>query len=147
MSTNNLQAGTHNHACLHDLRDIMSNKLTTNQLITRYVLVGSGLGLYFGLFFRPARQPNLWFVLVLAFLITLVTTVIQAWRERPLSMNLLKTAVSIFIKAFLFLILLELRHPVYDYGGKIAVALFMTVMGALAGLWYALDRVKRSGKS
>mgnify|MGYP006909080028 CR=1 FL=1 len=125
----------------------MTNKMTKNQLYTRYALTGGALGLYFGLFFRPARQPNLWFVLLLAGLVTVVTVVVQAWRKRPFSIpNLLKTALSTFLKALIFLILLELRHPVYDAGGKAAVALFMTLMGALAGLGYAYEQIRQKRK-
>jgi hypothetical protein len=122
----------------------MSNKMTTNQLMTRYALTGGALGLYFGLFFRPARQPNLWFVLLLTGLVTVVTVVIAAWRKRPLSITiLLKTALSTFLKTFIFLILLELRHPIYDAGGRVAVTLFMTLMGALAGLGYAYEQIRQ----
>lgn len=125
----------------------MSKKITTNQLLTRYVLTGAGLGLYFGFFFRPAREPNVWFALLLAVVVAVVMTAIEAWQKRPLSWKLLKTAVANFVKAFLFLLLLELRHPVYDYGGKVAVTIFMTVMGALAGLGYAYERIKQGSKS
>ena len=125
----------------------MSNKITKNQLLTRYALTGAGLGLYFGLFFRPARQPNLWFVLLLSGLVMVVTVVIEAWRKRPFSIpNLLKTALSTFLKAFVFLVLLELRHPIYDAGGKVAVTIFMTLMGALAGLGYAYDQIRQKRK-
>lgn len=121
----------------------MSKKLTTNQLFTRYALTGGAIGLYFGWFFRPARQPNVWFVLLLAGLITLVTMGIKVWRERPSSLQLLKNSLMMFVKACLFLILLELRHPVYDMGGKEAVTIFMTVMGALAGFLYAFDQIRQ----
>jgi hypothetical protein len=125
----------------------MTNKMTKNQLYTRYALTGGALGLYFGLFFRPARQPNLWFVLLLAGLVTVVTVVINAWRKRPFSItHLLKTALSTFLKAFIFLILLELRHPLYDMGGKSAVTIFMTLMGALAGLGYAYEQIRQKRK-
>jgi hypothetical protein len=50
------------------------------------------------------------------------------------------------LKAFIFLILLELRHPIYDMGGKIAVTLFMTLMGALAGLGYAYEQIRQKRK-
>ena len=125
----------------------MSKKITRNQLLTRYALTGGGLGLYFGLFFRPARQPNLWFVLLLASLVMVVTVVIEAWRKRPFSIpNLLKTALSTFLKAFIFLVLLEIRHPIYDAGGKVAVTLFMTLMGALAGLGYGYEQIRQKRK-
>lgn len=125
----------------------MSKKLTRNQLITRYALTGGALGLYFGLFFRPARQPSVLFALILAFLIMLVMTGFKVFRERPSIPELLKAAVINFVKASLFLVLLEIRHPIYDYGGKVAVTIFMTVSGALAGLWYAYDQIRQGGKS
>lgn len=125
----------------------MTKKITKNQLLTRYALTGGALGLYFGFFFRPARQPSLLFALGLALLIMLVTMVIQIFRERPSLSKLLKSAALTFLKASLFLILLELRHPVYDYGGKVAVTIFMTLMGALAGLYYAYDQIRQKGAS
>ncbi len=125
----------------------MSNKLTTNKLLTRYALTGGAIGLYFGFFFRPAREPNLWFVLVLGSLVTVVTVAVQAWRKRPLFSQLLKTAALTFVRACLFLVLLELRHPIYDFGGKFAVTIFMTVMGAVAGLWYAYEQIRQKRSS
>ncbi len=124
----------------------MSKMLTTNQLLTRYALTGGAIGLYFGFFFRPARQPSLIFVLGLALLITLVTVLIKVFKQRPSLQTLLKAAFLTFLKAVLFLILLELRHPVYDYGGKPAVTSFMTLMGALAGLWYAYEQIRLGRK-
>jgi hypothetical protein len=126
---------------------MMSNKMTRNQLLTRYGLTGGAIGLYFGFFFRPTRDPNLWVILILASLVTVVTVVIQAWRKRPLFSQLLKTALLTFGGALLFLIMLELRHPIYDVGGRIAVTIFMGVMGVLAGLWYAYDQIRNKRKS
>ncbi|MFO7684412.1 MAG: hypothetical protein R6X34_30650 [Chloroflexota bacterium] len=120
----------------------MAKKLSKNQLLTRYALTGGAIGLYFGLFFRPARQPNLWVALALAGLVTVVMVGIEAWRKRPRLSQLFKTAVLTFIKTFLFLILLELRHPFYNAGGRVAVSLYMTLMGALAGLWYAYEQLR-----
>ena len=118
-----------------------------NQLLTRYALTGGALGFYFGFFFRPAREPNLLFVLGLAILITLVMTGIKAYRERPSLAALLKSAAATFLKAALFLILLELRHPVYNYGGRVAVTIFMTLMGVLGGLWYAYAQMRQREES
>lgn len=125
----------------------MTKKMTRNQFLTRYALTGGALGFYFGFFFRPARQPDLLFVLGLALLITLVMSGIRLYRERPSVPSLLKSAAGTFLKAILFLILLELRHPVYDYGGKVAVTIFMTLMGVLGGLWYAYEQMRQKGQS
>jgi hypothetical protein len=125
----------------------MSKKTTGNQLLTRSVLTGGAIGLYFGFFFRPAREPNLLFVLGLAILISLVMTGIKAYRERPSLVVLLKSAAGTFLKAILFLTLLELRHPVYDYGGRMAVTIFMTLMGMAAGFLYAYDQMRNREQS
>lgn len=74
-------------------------------------MTGGAIGLYFGFFSRPARQPSLIFVLGLALLITLVTALIKVFKQRPSLPALLKAAFLTFLKAVLFLILLELRHP------------------------------------
>ena len=124
----------------------MAKKMTPNQLLTRYALTGGGLGLYFGMFFRPMRESSLWepnfsTVLMLTGLVTVVTVAVAAWQKRPFPLNqLLKTAVSTFVKTFIFLVLLELRYPLYIWGGNVAVTLFMTAMGALAGLGYAYEK-------
>ena len=125
----------------------MSKKMTSSQLLTRYALTGGALGFYFGFFFRPAREPNLLFILGLALLITLVMSGIKLYRERPSVGALLKSAAGTLLKAILFLILLELRHPVYDYGGRVAVTIFMTLMGVLGGLWYAYDQMRQREQS
>lgn len=124
----------------------MSKKLTKNQLLTRYALTGGAIGLYFGLFFRPVREPNLLLVLGLALLISVVMSGIRIFRDRPSLPYLLKSAASTFLKAILFLILLELRHPVFDYGGKVAVTIYMGLMGVLTGLWYAYNQIRQRVK-
>jgi ABC-type uncharacterized transport system permease subunit len=121
----------------------MTKKVTRKQLLTRYALTGAAIGAYFGLFFRPARQPNLWFVLALALLIALVTTAVSAYRGRPSPAEMLKSIAATFLKALLILILLELRHPVYAAGGKVAVTIMTTLLGAAAGLWYAYDFLRQ----
>lgn len=125
----------------------MSKKITRKQLMTRYALTGGALGLYFGFFFRPVREPNLLIALLLALVITVVMTGIKAFRERPGLVDLLKAAGSTFLMSSLFLIFLELRHPIYDLGGKVAVTVVMGLMGALTGLWYAYNLIRKKGKS
>lgn len=130
----------------------MSKKMTPhegggNQLLARSALVGGALGFYFGFFFRPAREPNLLIALGLALLVTLVYSGIKIYRERPSLGALLKSAGGTFLKAILLLTLLELRHPLYDYGGRMAVTFFMTLMGVLAGLLYGYDQMRQGGQS
>ncbi|MBP6469082.1 MAG: hypothetical protein KBE23_02810 [Chloroflexi bacterium] len=115
----------------------MTKKRTTNNLMMQYALTGGALGLYFGLFFRPVRSPSAALVLGLALTVAVVMAVLRAFKERPSVSSLLKGAALNFVKTAVLLALLELRHPLYDMGGKTAVSLVMTLAGAAAGLWYA----------
>ena len=121
----------------------MTKKRTMSNLMTRYALTGGALGLYFGLFFRPVRTPSVALVLGLALTVAVVTAVLRAFKERPSFSSLLKGAALNFVKTAVLLALLELRHPLYDMGGKTAVSLVMTLAGAAAGLWYAYEQSRR----
>ncbi len=107
-------------------------------LLRQYVLAGAGLGLYFGLFFRPLREPNFAVSVALALLATAVFTTFALLRKnRPPLGELGKTAVTTFIKFAIVLALLESRHYAYDLGGKWLVTVFTTLLGAGAGWWLA----------
>ncbi len=121
----------------------MTKKRTMSNLMTRYALTGGALGLYFGLFFRPVRTPSVTLVLGLALTVAVVTAVLRAFKERPSFSSLLKGAALNFVKTAVLLALLELRHPLYDMGGKTAVSLVMALAGAAAGLWYAYEQSRR----
>lgn len=111
----------------------------------RYLLTGAALGLYFGLFFRPLREPSLVLAVELGLLAALVTTLLPLFRgQRPSFVTFLKTLAGHFLKYTLLLAVLELRHPVYDWGGRTAVSVMTTLMGALGGLWLAWEQ--ESGK-
>ena len=125
----------------------MTKKRTTSNLMTRYALTGGALGLYFGLFFRPVRTPSLALVLGLALTVAVVLAVLRAFKERPSFSSLLKGAALNFVKTAVLLALLELRHPLYEMGGKTAVSLVMTLAGAAAGLWYAREQSRQPKES
>ena len=114
-----------------------------NQTIRRYALTGGALGGYLGVFFRPVREPSAALVLGLAVLVALVMAGLRAVKERPSLASLLKGAALNFVKTAVLLTLLELRHPLYDMGGKTAVILVMALAGAAAGLWYAFEQSRQ----
>lgn len=106
--------------------------------VLQFILVGAGLGLYFGLFFRPLREPNFAVAVALALLATAVFTIPSLLKKnRPTLGEWGKTAVTTFVKFALILSLLEVRHYVYDLGGKWLVAAFTTLLGAAGGYWMA----------
>ena len=117
---------------------------TRSALLQQYLLVGGGLGLYFGLFFRPLREPNFAVAIALALLATAVFTIPTLLKkERPTMEAWGKTAVTTFIKFGLILALLEARHYVHDLGGKWLVAIFTTLLGAAGGWWLAQSDINK----
>ena len=120
---------------------------TTNDLYLRYALTGGALGIYFGFFFRPVREPSAALVLGLAVLVALVMAGLRAVKERPSLASLLKGAALNFVKTAVLLTLLELRHPLHDMGGKTAVVVVMCLAGTAVGLWYAYEQSGRPKES
>lgn len=117
-------------------------------LLKRYALVGAGLGIYFGFFFRPVREPSLLVVVGLSLLIAVVTVILKlVRRERPSLNQLLKDAGITFAKYALVLAVLEGRHLAHDYGGRWAVTVMTTVMGALVGLWWGYEQTVKDGRA
>jgi hypothetical protein len=96
----------------------MAKKQTMNEVALRYGLTGGALGLYFGLFFRPVREPSLWLVVVLAALVALVMLLIRAVRERPSFVALLKGAGANFPENGRFPHLPRTAPSVVCHGGK-----------------------------
>lgn len=108
--------------------------------LRRTLLIGTALGLYFGYFFRPLREPDAVLVVELSVLAALVTVLLRLWRERgeerPSWHHYLRYAALTWLQFFLLLAVLDARHLVYDWGGRLAVTVMTTVAGGLAGLWY-----------
>ena len=122
----------------------MPNKQSADKLMRRYTLTGAGIGLYFGLFFRPVREPSIRVVIMLGLAITVVTILIRYYKgDRPTMGVLLKDSAFNFVKYALFLSILEGRHFFYDLGGRPIVASFTTLMGMIAGAWMAYEATKK----
>ena len=122
----------------------MIKKDEPKQLLTRYALTGGAIGLYFGLFFRPMREANYGYALVLALVVAVVMTGLHVWQKRPSFATLPQRFAITFVKAALALTLLEGRHLAYDWGGKTAVTIFTVIMGAATGLWFAYDQKRKT---
>lgn len=119
-----------------------SDAVLSGSLLRRYVLTGAAIGLYFGTFFRPLREPSLGLVLGLSLVAALVTIGLQAIRKRPSFPGLLKDAAFTWTKYAILLATLEGRHLAHDLGGKVAVVVLTTLVGALMGAWLAYERGK-----
>lgn len=112
--------------------------------LQRYILMGAGLGLYFGLFFRPSREPSLLIALGLSIVITVVMFVIRLFQKNKLPFQeILKEVPINFLQYLLILAVLEGRHLAWDYGGRTATTILTTLMGMTTG---ALVFWKSNGK-
>ncbi len=107
------------------------------QLLLRYALTGGAIGLYFGLFFRPLREANYVYALMLALVASVVMTVLHVWQKQASLSTVPRQFGITFVKVALALTVLEGRHLAYDWGGKTAVTVFTVIMGAATGLWFA----------
>ena len=118
-------------------------KATKAQLrVQRYVLIGVMLGVYFGWFFRPVREPSLWTPIILSAAVTVVMTVLRTVRgERE---GLGRYALTLFVRVALGIAVLELRHPVFDWGGRVAVVAMTALLGGVFGYWMSRGDVGES---
>ena len=124
----------------------MAQNKSFQKIMRQYALTGAALGLYFGWFFRPVREPSLWIVIGLSVLVTIVITILRLVRkDRPSLSKLAQNAGLIFVKYAVALSVLEGRHFAFDWGGKVAVIIMTTIMGALAGVWYAYEQTRKEG--
>lgn len=122
-----------------------SSDQSSDQLMRRYTLTGAGIGLYFGLFFQPAREPSIRVVIMFGLAITVVTIMIRFWKGyRPTMSVLLKDSALNFVKYAFLLTLLEARHFFYDFGGKPIATSFTTLMGMIYGAWMASKEIGKS---
>ena len=113
----------------------------------RYAWIGAALGLYFGLFFRPMREPSLGLVVGLSLLAALVTMALRMVKARRFALpgSELRQFAVLWGQYALFLAMLEGRHLAYDWGGRSATALFAMVVGAVTGLWYGYTHQPKRG--
>jgi hypothetical protein len=105
--------------------------------MSRYVLTGAGLGLYFGLFFQPVREPSLTTALTLGAGAALLLTLLNLRRPEGRALgSALRYGLGAWVALTLTLLVLEGRHSFYAAAGKVGVTLFTTAAGAVAGYLY-----------
>ncbi|MDJ0752255.1 MAG: hypothetical protein QNJ45_01970 [Ardenticatenaceae bacterium] len=100
--------------------------------LRRYFWVGGAIGLYFGWFFRPVREPSILIVVGLSFLIALGLAVLSYFRREG---SILTQFGRNMGKYMIILAVLECRHFAHDLGGRLAVVLMSVTMGMIIGVW------------
>lgn len=122
---------------------MLNKKPTKKQLLyQRYVLVGAAIGLYFGIFFRPEREPSFVTAFILSLMATAVTLLIRAFQKKPL-FSLRRIGV-IYILYTLMILSFEARHLAFDYAGRFGVIAFGVLVGGIVGYGYGWHKLSRA---
>jgi hypothetical protein len=106
----------------------------------KHLWVGASLGLYFGWFFRPVREPSFFVVIFLGLLITVVLALWQTFRRKQDNLTFRQIIGKMplaFFQYAVVLAILESRHFAFDFGGRWAVIVMTVIMGGLSGVWFA----------
>ncbi len=122
----------------------MPTNLSPRELgkIQRYVFIGAALGLYYGIFYTSSgTDPDYVIAIVLSLLAALVTVVIRFWKKRPALSVMLKAYGETLIFFSVFLLTLAARTYIVQMGGRIALAIFTTVVGCVMGYVLASRKV------
>ena len=122
----------------------------------RYLWMGGILGLYFGWFFRPQRDPSIALAIALSILISLAILLLPSLRNfLALAYPMLKKETAPFmvrlkqfplnlLQYFLIFLVFEGRHLAYDWGGRGASTLVTGLAGCIFGYWFMI-RQQRLG--
>lgn len=124
---------------------MMHKKPTKKQLFfQRYVLTGAALGLYFGIFFRPAREPLFLVAPFLGLFAAIVVSVVRAFQQK--SWPKLARFGQDFVLYTAVVVMIEARHIAYDLGDKVGVSIYAAVCGGVAGYFLAVNAFKQNNK-
>ena len=120
----------------------------------RFVGIGAALGLYLGWFFRPAREPNLVFGVFIGVVIAVALLLLPSFlnflalaypslkSNAPPFMERLKQFPINVVQYILIMMAVEGRHYALAWGGRVAVLVMMTALGALFGYWWMIRKDK-----
>lgn len=132
---------------------MLNKKPTREQLLyQRYVLVGIGIGLYLGIFFRPVREPSFMAAFILSLLATAATMLVRAIQKKPLFS--LKRLVIIYLLYTFMILAFEARHIAFDLAvrwgvaGRWGASILGVVVGGLGGYaygWHTMNKTPEKG--
>lgn len=107
------------------------------RLKTQTLFVGAALGAYLGYVFRPLTDDPRWStVIFLAVLITIVTTITNMFRQERATA--IKNIPFVFVASAVIMAVLQSRHYVYAWGGRLPVILMTTVAGLIFAIWWEI---------
>ena len=117
------------------------NQTPSYRLNMTYLLIGAGLGLYYGITYRGVvSEPEYVRVLIWSFIAALVTVIIRSIKSKPGIKAFLLDLLKMFLLYGTFLMALEFRKQIEIWGGKASVIVFTTSIGALVGIILGLQK-------
>ncbi|MFZ3070647.1 MAG: hypothetical protein WA110_05955 [Anaerolineaceae bacterium] len=111
-----------------------TKQLQPYRINMQFVLIGAALGLYYGISYKGMTlEPDYVRVVIWSLAAALITVIVRSWKKgysfKTILLDFLKMA-SLYL---LFLVGLEFRKQVDVWGGKTAVIVFTTIIGAIIG--------------
>jgi hypothetical protein len=96
----------------------------------RFLLVGTALGLYYGIFYRPSDvAPDYGIAILLSLVAAFVTVAIRFWGKKQPFGTIVKSFFWTFLFYAAFLLVLAARKLAEQLGGRAAVTVLTTVTG------------------
>ena len=109
--------------------------------IQRYILIGAGIGLYYGLFYRPSgTDPDYGIAVILSILAAAVTVAVRFWKKKPSFATLIKSYLETFLFYVVLLLTLAVRQLAEQIGGRLGVTLVTTLVGIGMGYFMAVRK-------
>ena len=118
----------------------MSTKKSAYEIgrMQRYILIGAGIGLYYGIFYKSSGvDPDYGIAIVLSVIGALITAVIRFWKKKQPFSVVVKYYFEMLLLYSVFLLTLAGRHLAEQIGGRYAVAVFTTLTGTFLGYFMA----------
>lgn len=110
------------------------------RIYSQYVLVGAAIGLYYGIFYRSQSPPDYSLAVILAVFAGVLTTAVRSWKKNKPVKTIVLDFIKITATFMAFLIALQLKSVVENFGGRTAVIVFMTSVGIIFGLIMGVRR-------
>ena len=118
-----------------------NKKNISSGIYIQYTFVGAALGLYYGIFYQPAGEPDYGIAILLSVVAALVTVIFRSWKKHFPFKKILKDYFVILGFFLLFMVALVFRQTAYQLGGQMAVIIETTLVGIGLGLLMASRKI------
>lgn len=118
-----------------------NEKSRKSAIYIQYAFIGAALGLYYGLFYKPAGDPDFGIAVILSVVAAFVTVLIRSWKKGFTFIKIMKDFFVVMSFFLIFMLSLVFRQTAFRLGGQLAVVIETTVVGIGLGLLMAWRKV------